>query len=110
MVDSFAVIAEPRRRQILDVLRTRNASVSELVELLAISQPAVSKHLKVLRDNGLVTVEPHGQQRIYRLDPEPLQAIDEWLAAYRVHWRDSLDRLDAHLATTRPSPQPRSSR
>jgi DNA-binding transcriptional ArsR family regulator len=103
MLDSFAVIAEPHRRQILDVLRTRNASVNELVEILAISQPAVSKHLRVLRDSGLVRVEPAGQQRIYRLDPEPLKSIDDWLSNYRTHWRDTLENLATHLSATRPT-------
>lgn len=107
MLDSFAVIAEPHRRQILDVLRTRNASVNELVEVLAISQPAVSKHLRVLRDSGLVRVEPAGQQRIYHLDPEPLRSIDDWLASYRTHWRDTLDNLTTHLSSTRATAHPR---
>jgi len=103
MLDTFAVIAEPHRRQILDVLRTRNASVSELVEILAISQPAVSKHLRVLRDSGMVRVEPVGQQRIYHLDSAPLRSIDDWLANYRTHWRVTLDNLATHLSTNRPT-------
>lgn len=103
MLDPFAVIAEPHRRQILDVLRTQNASVNELVAILAISQPAVSKHLRVLRDSGLVRVEPVGQQRIYHLDPEPLKSIDDWLSSYRTHWRDTLDSLADHLLITRPT-------
>lgn len=106
MLDTFAVIAEPRRRQILEILRSRNATVNELVEALAISQPAVSKHLRILRDSGLVKVQPVGQQRIYRLDPQPLKEVGDWVDAYREYWRDALGRLDTHLASTRTSDSP----
>jgi DNA-binding transcriptional ArsR family regulator len=97
MLDTFTVLAEPRRREILDVLRTGETSVGELVDHLGITQPAVSKHLRVLRDAGMVEVRPKGPQRLYSLDPTPLQELDEWLAPYRRHWSAALDRLDRHL-------------
>jgi DNA-binding transcriptional ArsR family regulator len=93
----FEVIAEPRRRQILDLLRERERPVGELVEVLGLSQPGVSKHLRVLRDAGLVDVTADAQRRLYRIRPEPLQEIDEWLMPYRVAWRDRLDALERHL-------------
>jgi DNA-binding transcriptional ArsR family regulator len=94
---SFAVLAEPARRQILDLLRDGERPVGELVERLPLSQPAVSKHLRVLRDAGLVEVRPDAQRRLYRLRVEPLAEVDEWLAPYRRLWTRSLDRLEAHL-------------
>lgn len=107
MSDTFAVLAEPRRRQILDVLLERDeTSVGELVEALGMSQPAVSKHLRVLRERGLVVVRPIGQQRRYRIDPTPLTELDEWLTPYRAHWRAALGRLDVHLTTTREPGDP----
>ena len=93
----FEVIAEPRRRQILDLLRERERPVGELVAELGMSQPGVSKHLRVLRDAGLVDVTADAQRRLYRVRPEPLQEIDEWLQPYRVAWRDRLDALERHL-------------
>ena len=93
----FEVIAEPRRRQILDLLRERERPVGELVEVLGLSQPGVTKHLRVLRDAGLVDVTADAQRRLYRIRPEPLQEIDEWLMPYRVAWRDRLDALERHL-------------
>lgn len=94
---SFAVLAEPRRRQILDLLRDGERPVGELVDRLRLSQPAVSKHLRVLRDAGLVDVRADAQRRLYRLRPEPLVEIDEWLAPYRQLWTRSLDLLEQHL-------------
>lgn len=91
------VIAEPSRRRILDVLATGEQPVQALVERLAMRQPAVSKHLRVLRDAGLVHVRTEGQRRIYRVRPEPLMELDRWLEPYRQMWRDSLDRLAEHL-------------
>ncbi len=93
----FDVVAEPNRRRILEILRNGEASVGELVGALDISQPAVSKHLRVLRDAGLVDVTVDAQRRRYRLRPEPLMEIDEWLMPYRVAWRDRLDALERHL-------------
>jgi DNA-binding transcriptional ArsR family regulator len=94
---SFAVLAEPTRRDILDLLRDGERPVGDLVERLRMSQPAVSKHLRVLRDAGLVDVRPEAQRRLYRLRLEPLVEIDEWLAPYRRMWTRSLDRLEQHL-------------
>jgi DNA-binding transcriptional ArsR family regulator len=94
---AFAVLAEPTRRDILDLLRESERPVGELVDLLGLTQPAVSKHLRVLRDAGLVDVRPDAQRRLYRLRAEPLIEIDEWLAPYRRLWARSLDRLEQHL-------------
>ncbi|MFO7293717.1 MAG: metalloregulator ArsR/SmtB family transcription factor [Actinomycetes bacterium] len=94
---AFSILAEPARRQILDLLRDGEKSVSELVEALGMSQPAVSKHLRILREAGLVEARPRGQLRLYRLRPEPLAEIDAWLAPYRRLWKGSLDRLERHL-------------
>jgi len=93
----FGVLAEPRRRRILDLVRDGERSVGELVEALAMSQPAVSKHLRVLREAGLVEARVDEQRRLYRLRPEPLRELDAWLAPYRWAWDASLDRLETHL-------------
>jgi DNA-binding transcriptional ArsR family regulator len=93
----FEVLAEPNRRRILDLLRVGERPVGELVRELAVSQPAVSKHLRVLREAGLVVVRPQAQQRLYSVRTEPLRAIDEWLAPYRKLWARSLDDLERHL-------------
>lgn len=95
--DTFAVLAEPTRRRILDVLQTSERSVGDLVETLSVSQPTVSKHLKVLRDGGLVSCRTAGQRRIYQIEPGPLQALDGWLEPYRRLWRAHLDALERHL-------------
>jgi DNA-binding transcriptional ArsR family regulator len=95
--DVLEVLAEPHRRRILDVLRRGEASVGALVVELGTSQPLVSKHLRVLRDAGLVEVRVDGQRRLYRLRPDPLVELDAWLEPYRQMWRTSLDRLEAHL-------------
>ena len=94
---SFAVLAEPTRREILDLLRDGERPVGDLVERLRMSQPAVSKHLRVLREAGLVEARADAQRRLYRIRPEPLAEIDEWLAPYRHLWSRSLDRLERHL-------------
>jgi len=96
---TFDVIAEPSRRRILDLLRERERPVGDLVQALAVSQPTVSKHLRVLRDAGLVDVRVDAQRRVYRVRPEPLQTIDEWLAPYREMWSERLDELERHLET-----------
>jgi DNA-binding transcriptional ArsR family regulator len=95
---TIEVIAEPSRRQILDRLLRGEQPVNALVEQLDMAQPAVSKHLRILRDAGLVTVRPDGQRRIYSLCPEPLMELDAWLEPYRDMWRTSLDKLEQHLA------------
>jgi len=94
---TIEVLAEPSRRRILDALRAGEQPVQALVDRLAMSQPAVSKHLRVLRDAGLVAARPDGQRRLYRLRAEPLIELDEWLEPYRRMWRTSLDKLDEHL-------------
>ena len=94
---TFEVLAEPSRRRILDLLRAEERSVGQLVDQLALSQPAVSKHLRVLREAGLVTVRVDAQRRCYRLRLDPLRELDDWLAPYRRLWTDSLDALERHL-------------
>lgn len=97
MASTFEVLAEPRRREILDLLRSAERPVNDLVERLALTQPTVSKHLKVLRDAGLVEVRQDAQRRWYRLRLEPLMEIDAWLVPYRQLWHASLDALERHL-------------
>jgi len=94
---AFDVLVEPNRRRILDLLLEGERPVSELVDALAVSQPAVSKHLRVLRQAGLVEVRTDAQRRIYRVRPEPLRDVDEWLAPYRRLWAERLDALERHL-------------
>ncbi len=96
-VDAFAVLAGPTRRRILDELRRSESSVGRLVAVLAVPQPTVSKHLKVLRDAGLVSCRAAAQQRIYRVEAAPLRAVDTWLAPYRRLWQHHLDALERHL-------------
>lgn len=97
MVAMFEVVAEPTRRRILDRLADRERAVGELVDGLRVSQPAVSKHLKVLREAGLVSVRVDAQRRLYAVRPEPLKEIDAWLAPYRAMWESSLDALEGRL-------------
>ena len=96
---AFEVLAEPNRRRILDSLRDGERPVGELVHELRMSQPAVSKHLRLLRDAGLVEVRPDAQRRYYRLRAAPLQELDAWIAPYRRFWDQRLDALEAHLDT-----------
>lgn len=91
------MLSDPGRRQILDLLRLRDRAAGELVAAMQISQPGVSKHLKLLREAGLVDVRGEGQRRIYSLRPEPFAELDRWLAPYRVFWSGKLDALGAHL-------------
>jgi DNA-binding transcriptional ArsR family regulator len=97
MASTFEVLAEPTRRRILDLLRDGERSVGELVDRLTLSQPGVSKHLRVLRDAGLVQVRVEAQRRWYGLRPEPLTEIDAWLDPYRRLWAQHLDALERHL-------------
>jgi DNA-binding transcriptional ArsR family regulator len=103
------VIAEPTRRRILDAVRDGERSVGELVEKVGMHQPGVSRHLKVLRDAGLVEVRRDAQRRLYRLRPEPLMELDAWLEPYRAKWTARLDSLERHLRRTAtpiaPSPK-----
>lgn len=96
-VSLFEVVVEPHRRLILDALRERDHSVGDLVELLQLAQPTVSKHLKALRESGLVTVRPEAQRRWYQLRAEPLRELDAWLEPYRRTWAGRLDDLGRHL-------------
>jgi DNA-binding transcriptional ArsR family regulator len=98
MASTFELVAEPRRRNILDLLRERERSVGELVEQIGLSQPGVSKHLRALREAGLVEVRRDAQRRWYRLQPQPLEEIDSWLRPYREFWAGRLDALEEHLA------------
>jgi DNA-binding transcriptional ArsR family regulator len=93
----FELLAEPNRRRILDLLRDDERPVGELVAALGLTQPAVSKHLRLLREAGLVAVRADGQRRLYRTQPEPLREVDEWLAPYRRAWSRRLDALEQHL-------------
>ena len=97
MASTFEILAEPRRREILDLLRSGERPVGDLVAQLRLTQPAVSKHLKVLREAGLVEVRQDAQRRWYRLRAEPLTEIDAWLAPYRRLWNRHLDALERHL-------------
>lgn len=97
MIAPFELLAEPNRRRILDLLRDGERPVGELVDRLSMSQPSVSKHLRVLRDSGLVDVRVDAQRRVYRLRPEALREVDAWIEPYRRLWTDRLDRLERHL-------------
>ncbi len=91
------MLAEPTRRRILDRLRTADSSVTELVDALGLAQPAVSKHLRVLREAGFVSCRTVAQRRIYRVEPGPIRTAYEWLAPYRSLWEHHLDALERHL-------------
>jgi DNA-binding transcriptional ArsR family regulator len=93
----FEALAEPTRRRILDLLLDHPRAVGEIVDELQISQPGTSKHLRVLRDAGLVTVDRQAQRRIYSVSPAPLRELDAWLAPYRQMWSQRLDALERHL-------------
>lgn len=94
----YEVIGDPSRRRMLDLLRDDEHTVTELVDALDMSQPAVSKHLRVLRNAGLVEARVDAQRRIYSLSPEPLAELDAWLNPYRRFWRGKLASLQRHLA------------
>lgn len=100
MITAFDALAEPHRRRILDLLLQAERPVGELVQALDVSQPAVSKHLRVLREAGLVDVKVDAQRRIYSVRGEPLRAVDEWLEPYRRMWSSRLDALERHLDST----------
>lgn len=100
MGDAFAVLADRTRRRILDELRQADRVVGELVNRLGLTQPTVSKHLRVLRDAGLVTVRVEAQQRRYVLAPDGLRPVEDWLGPYRRFWLDRFDDLGAHLDRT----------
>jgi DNA-binding transcriptional ArsR family regulator len=103
MAAVFEVLAEPTRRRILDLLSEREHAVGELVERLDVSQPGVSKHLKVLREADLVRVRQDAQRRWYGINAEPLAELDAWLAPYRRLWGRRLDDLERHLDREQPT-------
>src|SRR5687768_8234273 len=97
MESAFAILAEPSRRAILSLLAASERSVGELEQQLRMPQPSVSKHLRVLRDAGFVEARVDAQRRVYRLRPEPLQEVDEWLVPFRRYWSAHVDALERHL-------------
>jgi DNA-binding transcriptional ArsR family regulator len=99
---TWSALADPHRRAVLELLRERPRPVGELVERLELSQPSTSKHLRVLREAGLVQVRQDAQRRVYALDPGPMAELDAFLAPYRRLWSDSLDALERHLDETNP--------
>jgi DNA-binding transcriptional ArsR family regulator len=100
-VTTLQVLGEPNRQAILDVLRDGERPVGELVDRLGVSQPTVSKHLRVLKEAGLVEARVDAQRRLYRIRPEPLVELDGWLAPYRRLWTTHLDQLEDHLERRR---------
>ena len=92
--DVFNALGEPRRRRILDALAQGELPVNDLVDALGIAQPLVSKHLRVLREVGLVDVREEGRQRVYRVNGRPLKPVHDWLASYEQTWTDRFDALD----------------
>jgi DNA-binding transcriptional ArsR family regulator len=99
MEDIFEILVEPNRRRILELLLGGDRPVGEIVSALGLSQPAVSKHLRVLKQAGLVDVHPDAQRRVYQLRPGPLSELDAWLKPYRELWSQRLDALERHLDT-----------
>jgi len=97
----WSALADPRRRAMLELMLERPRAVNELVEGLDLSQPGTSKHLRVLREAGLVQVRQEAQRRVYAVEPGPLAELDVWLAPYRRLWNDSLDALERHLDDAR---------
>lgn len=97
MMATLTALAEPNRLQIVELLRGGPRAVGDIVDRLQLRQPQVSKHLRVLSEAGLVEARPEANRRIYRLRPEPLRELDDWLQGYRRLWNARLDRLDAVL-------------
>jgi DNA-binding transcriptional ArsR family regulator len=105
-VDVFSAIAEPTRREMLALLAQGERSAGELVDAFPrLTQPAVSRHLRVLREAHLVEVRPQAQQRIYTLRPEKLRELDQWISRYRPYWSERLDALEDHLDGTYATPE-----
>lgn len=105
MESAFAVIAEPSRRAILSLLASSEQSVGDIEEHLQLPQPSISKHLRVLREAGLVESRVDAQRRLYRIRPEPLMEIDAWLAPFRRYWSARVDALERHLDRMNPPPR-----
>jgi DNA-binding transcriptional ArsR family regulator len=110
MESAFGIIAEPNRRAILSLLATSERSVSEIEHKLHMPQTSVSKHLRVLRDAGFVEARVDAQRRLYRIRPEPLMEIDEWLETFRRYWSTHVDALERHLDRMDKAPQKRKKR
>ncbi len=104
MESSFNIVAEPGRRAILDLLVSAERSVGEIERELRMSQPSISKHLRVLREAGFVEARVDAQRRLYRLRPEPLLELEAWLAPYRRFWSKHVDALEQHLARAATTP------
>ena len=102
--DAFNAVAEPRRRQILDLLAEHERPVHELVEQLSVSQPQVSKHLRVLREVGLVEARDRGRQRLYRINSQPLREIHSWVSKYEQLWHERFDAIDDVLDELQAEP------
>ena len=100
-MDALTALADPTRRRIVELLAERDRDVTELHSNFPISQPAISRHLRVLRDHGLVRARPDAQRRIYSLDPTPLAELDDWLGRYRSFWAQRLDALGTELRRAR---------
>jgi DNA-binding transcriptional ArsR family regulator len=100
-VDAIEALADPTRRRIVELLADGEHSAGELASNFSISRPAVSRHLRVLREHGLVRAREDAQRRLYSLDPAPLAELDEWLGRYRSFWRQRLDALDTELRRAR---------
>lgn len=96
-MNTFAALADPTRRRIVEAIALRPRTVTQIVEQFEVSQPAISQHLRVLREASLVRVVPAGKSRVYHLNPAPLKAMDDWLGPYRRFWADKLDALEAHM-------------
>jgi DNA-binding transcriptional ArsR family regulator len=94
VIETFAALAEPNRYRIVELLRAGPRSVNDIVDRLSLGQPLVSKHLRVLKDAGLVDVEPRARQRLYELRAKPLRQMHDWLDRYRKHWDERFDQLD----------------
>lgn len=107
MESTFAIVAEPNRRAILSLLATSEHSVGDLESALGLPQPSISKHLRVLREAGLVEATVDAQRRLYRVRPEPLQEIEAWLAPFRRLWTKHVDALERHLDRLDAQPAPR---
>ena len=105
MGSAFAIIAEPSRRAILSFLASSERSVGDIEEELQLPQPSISKHLRVLREAGLVESRVDAQRRLYRIRPEPLQEVDAWLEQFRRFWSVHVDALERHLDRLHPAPR-----
>jgi DNA-binding transcriptional ArsR family regulator len=100
-VQALEALADPTRRRIVELLAERDRDAGEIASHFRVSRPAVSRHLRVLREHGLVRAQSVAQRRVYSLDPEPLEEIDAWLAKYRPYWANRLDALDLQLRRAR---------